>query len=153
MLFWQDETLTLGKVCNFNIILNAHSLYYSSERLPPSHSYSTKHSKQNFPVLLFTSSAGQKSTFYQFSSLWSKLPSSFKNTKNFWLFQRQLKNHLLTAQPGALLCGGVLLTLLWGLHTISLATVHDVSIINICATLAVFMYLYMYLFSCFLFLR
>ena len=126
--------------------MKAHSLYYSSDRPPPSYSYSIKHSKQNFPVPFFTSNAGQQSTAYQFSSLWNNLPLILKIIKNFLLFKKQLENHLLSAWPGELVCADVLLKLFWGLHAVSLATVHDGSIIIIDANFAVFMYLYVFVF-------
>ena len=67
----------------FKVLRNAHSYFYSSSFCSKhSYPYSTRHYSYNLTILLFTSSAGQKSFSFEQAKLWIELLKEDRDIKN-----------------------------------------------------------------------
>jgi len=105
-LYSSYNTLPVGKLFQFQILLHAYKLLFCPELLPSIfyfnnltntnfHSHNTR-SKLDFHRTTFNTTAGSKISYQLCSKYWNSLPLSLKNINNLRSFKHDVKVFLLS---------------------------------------------------------
>ena len=73
-LLQENRILPADMLFKVKVLTSAYSIFYSNKCSLVTHDHFTRKSSSTFPILLYTSSAGQNSRSYQQSNLWNQLP-------------------------------------------------------------------------------
>ena len=93
-LFQKNRVLNIYNLYKFKTLKRAHKTFFETHT-NLNFAYRTRQSYFNLSVPLFKSSTGQKSSSYQESALWNKLPIEIRSIENKIKFHKTLKNYLL----------------------------------------------------------
>lgn len=93
-LFQKNRVLNIYNLYKFKTLKRAHKTFFETHA-NLNFAYRTRQSYFNLSVPLFKSSTGQKSSSYQESALWNKLPIEIRSIENKIKFHKTLKNYLL----------------------------------------------------------
>ena len=87
-----ETVLKVDKLYVYELLIKAHSLYYSASFSSPH--YATRHQLYSLPNPFYSTSAGQRTSTFVTSALWNKLPQTLRAIKALSEFKVELRRYI-----------------------------------------------------------